>query len=67
LQKKTPHDGFTPFFIPKDVGVSHAGLVLEKPIYAPDAAEGEAPLEAANPKFAEMMAAISDFEKKHDR
>jgi len=67
LQKKTPHEGFTPFFIPKDVGVSHASLVLEKPIYAPDAAEGEAPLEAANPKFTEMMTAISDFEKKHDR
>jgi pimeloyl-ACP methyl ester carboxylesterase len=67
LQKKTPHDGFTPFFIPKDVGVSHASLVLEEPIYASDAAGGEAPLEAANPKFAEMMAAISEFEKKHDQ
>ena len=67
LQKKTPHESFTPFFIPKDVGVSHASLVLEKPIYAPDAAEDEAPLEAANPKFTEMMTAISDFEKKHDR
>jgi esterase/lipase len=66
LQKKTSRDSFTPFFIPKDVGVSHASLVLEKPIYAPDAAEGEAPLEEANPKFTEMMAAISEFEKKKE-
>jgi esterase/lipase len=64
LQKKSLRDRFTPYFIPKDVGVSHAGLVLEKPIYASDAAEGEAPLEEANPRFAEMMAAISEFEKK---
>ena len=67
LQKKTPDDRFTLFFIPKDVGVSHASVVLEEPIYASDAAEGEAPLEAANPKFAEMMAAVSDFEEKLDR
>ena len=64
LQKKTSRDSFTPYFIPKDVGVSHASLVLEKPIFAPDAAEGETPLEEANPKFAEMMAAVSEFEKK---
>jgi esterase/lipase len=67
LQKKTSRDRFTPFFIPKDVGVSHASLVLEKPIYALDAAEGEAPLEEANPMFAEMMAAVSEFEKKKER
>jgi len=67
LQEKTPPNRFKPFFIQKKVGVPHASLVLEKPIYAPDAAEGEAPLEAANPKFAEMMTAISDFEKNHDR
>lgn len=67
LQKKTSRDSFTPFFIPKDVGVSHASLVLEKPIYALDAAEGEAPLEEANPRFAEMMAAVSEFEKKKER
>ncbi len=67
LQKKTPRDGFTPFFIPKDVGVAHASLVLETPIYAADALDGEAPLEEANPKFTEMMAIITEFEKKHDR
>jgi hypothetical protein len=37
---------------------------MEERIFAVDSAEGEKPLEKANPKFAEMMAAISDFEKK---
>ena len=64
LQKKTPPERFTTYFIPKDEDVSHASLVLEESIFAVDSAEGEKPLEKANPKFAEMMAAISDFEKK---
>jgi len=64
LQKKTPPERFTTYFIPKDEDVSHASLVLEESIFAVDATEGEKPLEEANPKFAEMMAAISDFEKK---
>lgn len=64
LQKKTPPERFTTYFIPKDEDVSHASLVLEESIFAVDATEGEKPLEKANPKFAEMMAAISDFEKK---
>ncbi|MGA9535084.1 MAG: alpha/beta hydrolase [Desulfobacterales bacterium] len=67
LQKKTPPERFTAYFIPKAVEVSHASLVLEKPIFAVDSAEGEKPLEKANPKFAEMMAAISEFEKKLGR
>jgi hypothetical protein len=37
--------------------------VLEEPIFAADSAEGEKPLEKANPKFAEMMEFVSDFEK----
>ncbi|MEN8808263.1 MAG: alpha/beta hydrolase [Desulfobacterales bacterium] len=64
LQKKTPPERFTTYFIPKDEDVSHASLVLEESIFAVDATEGEKPLEKANPKFAEMIAAISDFEKK---
>jgi len=43
--------------------VSHAGIVLKEPVYAPGSAEGEEPPEAANPNFAEMMSAITDFEK----
>jgi pimeloyl-ACP methyl ester carboxylesterase len=64
LQKKTPPERFTTYFIPKAEEVSHASLVLEVPIFAIDATEGEKPMEEANPKFTDMMAAISDFEKK---
>lgn len=63
LRKKTARDCFTSFFISKDVGVSHASLVLENPIWAADATEGETPLEEANPQFAEMMSAVTEFEK----
>jgi esterase/lipase len=62
LQEKTPADGFTPFYIPKEANVSHAELVLEAPIHALDAADGEPPLEKANPQFEKMMSAISEFE-----
>jgi pimeloyl-ACP methyl ester carboxylesterase len=67
LQKKTPPERFTAYFIPKVEEVSHASLVLEEPIFAVDAPEGEKPLEKANPKFADMMAAVSEFEKKLGR
>ena len=67
LQKKTPPERFTAYFIPKAVEVSHASLVLEEPIFAVDATEGEKPLEKANPMFGEMMAAIAEFEKKEGR
>ena len=63
LQHKTAPDRFTTFFIPTDVGVSHASVVLEKPIYAKGAAESDAPLERANPQFAAMINAITAFEK----
>jgi pimeloyl-ACP methyl ester carboxylesterase len=67
LQKKTPPERYTAYFIPKALEVSHASLVLEEPIFAVDSTKGEKPLEKANPKFAEMMAAISEFEKKEGR
>jgi len=63
LQEKTPPKRFTFCIIPKSEDVSHASLVLEEPIFAVDSTEGEKPLEKANPKFADMMAAISEFEK----
>ena len=63
LQKKTPPERFTTYFIPKAEEVSHASLVLEEPIFAIDAAEGEKPLEKANPKFADMMAEVTAFER----
>jgi alpha-beta hydrolase superfamily lysophospholipase len=63
LQKKTPSERFTTYFIPKAEAVSHASLVLEEPIFAIDSAEGERPLEKANPKFAGMMEYVAIFEK----
>ena len=63
LREKTPPDRFRAFIIPKAANVSHASLVLESPIAAVDAAENEAPLEKANPLFAEMMTALRGFEE----
>jgi len=63
LQEKTPPERFTIYFIPKSEDVSHASLVLEKPIFAVDSIEGDKPLEKANPKFADMMAKVTAFEK----
>jgi len=47
------------FFIPEDVGVPHASVVLKDPVYAINAAAGDAPLEKANPLFQDMMEAIA--------
>ena len=63
LQKKTPSERFTAYFIPTSEEVSHASLVLEEPIFAVDAIEGDKPLEKANPRFAEMMAKVTAFER----
>lgn len=64
LGEKTAKGNFTSFFIPRAVKVGHAELVLEQPIFAsggPSEAQA-APLEKANPRFADMMAAVSRFE-----
>jgi hypothetical protein len=37
-------------------------VVLNEPVYAIDSQPGEAPLEEANPRFAEMMLAVRRFE-----
>ena len=63
LRDKTAEGCFTSFIIPKEVGVSHAELVLEEPIYASGVSPGDKPLEKANPRFTEMMAAVLEFEK----
>lgn len=60
LQEKTPDDRFTPHIIPEAVKVAHASLVLQQPIFAEDAADGEAALELANPQFNDMMAAVTN-------
>lgn len=64
LANKTEDGCFTSFFIPEDAKVSHAELVLKEPIYASGTSpESGKPLEKANPKFEDMMTAISTFEK----
>jgi pimeloyl-ACP methyl ester carboxylesterase len=59
LQRVSAPDRFTFFRIPKAARVSHASLVLKDPIYATDAANGDEPLEKANPQFQNMMAAVA--------
>jgi pimeloyl-ACP methyl ester carboxylesterase len=61
LQAKMKPERFTSYFIPKAENVSHASLVLEKPVFAVDAQANEKPLEAANPVFVDMMTAVTAF------
>lgn len=69
--------GYRQFVVPKEMALAHAGVVLAEPIYpravqgdgsVQDPGEAQnargaagPPLEGANPLFAEMVAAISDF------
>ncbi|TKB25027.1 hypothetical protein FCL47_15375 [Desulfopila sp. IMCC35006] len=62
VRNVTGTNQFISFVIPDAVRVDHACLVLKEPIYPVDSQPGEAPLEAANPCFAEMMAALQRFE-----
>jgi hypothetical protein len=52
----------TTFVCAKEEGVEHASLVLGAPVHA---ADGRL-LEAANPRFAEMLAAIVSFAQAGD-
>jgi len=53
---------FFSFVVPQKKQVDHACVVLDQPIYATGSHPGDAPLEKANPSFAEMMTALSKFE-----
>jgi pimeloyl-ACP methyl ester carboxylesterase len=66
LRQRTADNRFVSFVIPSNDRVDHAGLVLKEPIYAQGAGPGARPLEAANPRFAEMMATIARFEAAGD-
>lgn len=66
LRQRTAGNCFVSFVIPRTDGVDHAGLVLKEPIYAQGAGPGARPLESANPRFAEMVAAIARFEAAGD-
>jgi esterase/lipase len=62
FQQVSIADRFTFFRIPKEIGVSHASLVLKDPVYAIDPDETQDPLERANPMFQQMMDAIASIE-----
>lgn len=62
LQYVTKENQFVQFVIPKAAGVYHACVVQREPVYAIGSQPDEAPLEAASPRFAEMMAAMRRFE-----
>ncbi|MFW2365118.1 MAG: alpha/beta hydrolase [Desulforhopalus sp.] len=53
---------FTSFVIPESVGVKHASVVLQEPVYALGAEVEKELLEDANPYFSIMMEAVADFE-----
>lgn len=63
LRRRMSEDRFVPFVIPSTDHVEHACVVLQQPIHALGAKPGTAPLELANPRFAEMLSAISRFVK----
>lgn len=53
---------FVSFTIPKADRVDHPSVVLREPLYAIESQPGQAPLEWANRRFAEMLAAMRTFE-----
>ncbi|MFH0785814.1 MAG: alpha/beta fold hydrolase [Pseudomonadota bacterium] len=62
LQRRIPADRFVPFIIPAIDHVEHACVVLKDSIHATGTEVGETPpLESANPRFTEMLVAISRF------
>lgn len=62
LQTVCVPECFEAFFIPSDMAVSHASLVLEQPVHAADDNEL---LEPANPVFGDMMKRVGDFARRH--
>ncbi len=56
LQRVARPEAFEFYRIPESAGVAHASLVLERPV--PETGEV---LEEANPRFADMMAALTAF------
>ncbi len=54
---------YCPFVIAKDRDVHHACVVLDAPVYPKNSGSNKSPLELANPRFAEMMEAVRQFEQ----
>ncbi|SDP22734.1 hypothetical protein SAMN05660330_02148 [Desulforhopalus singaporensis] len=63
LAKIVPDDMYCSFVIDKKEKVKHAGVVLSRPVYPLGGGDGDSPLELPNPRFGEMMAVVSRFEK----
>ncbi|MDK9706961.1 MAG: alpha/beta hydrolase [Desulforhopalus sp.] len=61
LQKQIPAGRFRSFIISAADRVDHACVVLREPIYGLLDPPGSPPLEKANPRFAEMLAAVDRF------
>jgi alpha-beta hydrolase superfamily lysophospholipase len=59
LNERAATGRFHPFVLPESAGVAHASVVLGRPVYG--VGGGGQPLEAANPHFAAMLAAIDTF------
>jgi pimeloyl-ACP methyl ester carboxylesterase len=53
---------FVSYVLPKAAQVDHTGVVLKESVFACNSQPGDAPLEVANPSFADMMAALDAFE-----
>ena len=65
LQKVSHPARFVFFRIPDEAEVKHASVVLKDPIYATDAADGDVPLEKANPMFDDMLKKIAATHSLH--
>lgn len=61
LRSRVAGGDFYPFIYTFDEGVAHACVVLKDSIYAAGSSPAEPPLERANPRFMEMLAAIDQF------
>ncbi len=62
LARRVEKIPFDSFIIPKADRVAHPSVVLREPLYAIKSQAGQSPLELANPRFAEMLAAVHNFE-----
>ena len=52
---------FCSFAVPRHLQLEHACVVLKDPVYSENPVPGEPPLEPANPRFNQMLAALDHF------
>ncbi len=63
LQERTHPDNFTFFRLPEKDKIPHASVVLKENVEIIDKKDDTVVLEEANPKFSDMMEAVTEFEK----